>query len=191
MRALPHWANFKKTSPAFSLIEVLLVLFILAFVFTFASQKLFRKSQGVKSAFEQIIRLNRRLVNSSQLHNKTYRLVIQWKGEGADQYWVEKQRLKNNSSEEETEDTSRERYEFVIDESFYSQPKALPSLLDIQQVKGSLSEEEDLLYIYYYPKGLAQEITLELVRRDNQGSWSLYLDPVTKDFQVIKNQGEG
>ena len=191
--------NSFKFSKAFSLIEILIVLFILAFIFIFASQRFSRSEKKVKTVFDKMIHLNRRLATVSQLHNQTYRWVIQLNSEEPDQYWVEKKHSQNkmpntntaakksfNSSEED-----EQKSEFVVDHSFYSEPETLPSFLDITQVERSLWTEaktEGQVYIYYYPKGLAQETAIQLFRSDNQGEWTLYLDPAAKTLQLIKGR---
>ena len=178
--------KYKLGQKAFSLIEVLLVLFIIAFLIPFASQKLFKKGQKVRAVFDKLIRLNNRLVSVSTLHNKTYRLVIQLDTEKRDQYWVEKKQSIGKFEEEEEEKINSD---FQIDDSFYSDPQEVPSLLDITKIetKGSVAKAGKV-YIYYYPSALAQFAKIYFLRPDNQGIWTLYLDPVTKKLQTI--QGE-
>lgn len=186
---------FLKASRAFSLLEILIVLLIIAFVFTFVSRNFIRRGQTVKSAFENLVRLNRRLVVLSKLHSKTYRLAIQLNAEGPEQYWVEK-KIRSQSSINFTDDagTSTEGEErgqpdFVLDEAFYSEPEIIFPLLSITKVESSVWKEDKIkgvVYIYYYPKGLAQETAIQFLRLDNQGRWTLYLDPVTKNFHILK-----
>ena len=180
-------ATGQKAEQAFSLVEILVVLFILVFLVTFSSQKLFKKGQKVKAVFEQLARLNNRLVTVSTLHNKTYRLVIQLDAEKRDEYWVEKKQTANRSEEEEEED--KKDNEFQIDHSFYSEPQSIPSLLDITKIetRGS-AKEEGKVYIYYYPSALAQKAEIHFLRLDNKGVWTLYLDPVTKKLRVLKRE---
>ena len=170
---------------------------MIAFVFTFVSRSIVRRGQTVKSTFEKLVRLNRRLVILSKLHNKTYRLAIQLNTEGPEQYWVEKKRGKQNNlsfsdstgASIEEEEREEQDLEFVLDEAFYSEPEVVFPLLSITKVESSVWEEdktEGVVYIYYYPKGLAQETAVQFLRLDNQGRWTLYLDPVTKNFYILK-----
>lgn len=192
---------FSKTSKAFSLIEILIVLFILAFVLALTSQRLGRKKQKVQAVFETFTRLNRRLTSASKLHHKTYRWVIQLNSKEADQYWVEKKQTAKNkpislNENPETQEVIEPELEnenagFVIEDSFYHEPKLIPPFLDIIKVESSVWEEdytEGLVYIYYYPKGLAQETAIQFFRPDNQGQWTLYLDPITKEIHVLKEE---
>ena len=88
-----------------------------------------------------------------------------------------------------TEGKEEEQLDFVLDEAFYSKPEVIFPLLSVTKVESSVWEEdktEGVVYIYYYPKGLAQETAIQFLRLDNQGHWTLYLDPVTKNFHVLK-----
>ena len=76
-----------------------------------------------------------------------------------------------------------------MDDSFYSAPVKIPGLLDIVKIESPSWQEdktEGPVYIYYYPKGLAQEISIHFLRKDGRGRWILYLDPVTKNIQILK-----
>ena len=167
----------QKAKKAFSLIESLLVIFIIAILFRFVSQRIYNKGQKVKTTFDQMIRLNNRLVTVSTLHGRTYRLVFQLSTDKADQYWVAKKENK-----EENPDSA-----FQIDPVFYSESQSLPAILDITKVETKKNSTEiGKVFIYYYPSALAQSAKIHFLRPDNQGRWTLYLDPVTKKLQVIK-----
>ncbi len=186
--------SHKNLNPAsaFSLIEILLILFILAFVFTFVSKSVFRRDQSVKASFEKLARLNRRLATLSKLNNSAYRLAIQISREGPERYWVEKQTkpksplpsgLPGAPTEEKT------KRQFVLDASFYSEPETLMPLLDITRAESPAWEEdktEGVVYIYYHPKGLAQRADLHILRLDSQARWTLHLDPATKNLHLLK-----
>ena len=202
-KAPTHWLFFLKSPKAFSLIEILLVLFILAFVFAFVSQRFSRRDQKINRAFDKLVRLNRRLVTLSKLHNQTYRWVIQLDSEGPEKYWVEKKQegkrgeqspdlLKWPTEAQEKENQSLSQdLDFAVDNSFYSEPEIITPFLEITKVESSQWKEdktEGLVYIYYYPKGLAQEAAIQFFRPDNQGSWTLYLDSVTKNLQIFKKE---
>ena len=176
-----------KSSKAFSLIEILVVLFILAFLIAITTKRFTGKDRKIKSAFNKLIRLNSRLVIVSKIHKKEYRLVIQLNKEGPEQYWVEKKRPKTVQREQSNREPNLSP--FFIDESFYPEPQALPPLLQITKIESSAwkkGKTEGLAYIYYYPKGLAQETSIYFLRPDNRAEWTLYLDPVAKNFQIME-----
>ena len=187
-----------KSSSAFSLIELLLVISIVVFAFGLVSQKLFRKKQKVRGVLNELTRLNRRLVVSSKLHNKTYRLVLFLSPEGPEKYWVEKKisskgGLSSSSPPPSTlsSDEGKPPAEFTLDSFFYPKPKIIPSFLEINEVESASWKEaktEGPVHIYYYPKGLGQETFIRFLRPDNQGRWTLYLDPVTKNLTSFKEE---
>ena len=178
-----------KTSKAFSLIEILFVLLIIAFIFALASQKLIRKGKKVKTTFDKMIRLNKRLVILSKLHNQTYRWVIKLDPEGKEQYWVEKKQTRKKKG---TGGGKNLDSHFFMDKSFYPEPESIPSILNITKVESPFwakAKTKGLIYIYYYPQGLAQETRFYFTRPDNQAVWTLYLDPASKNIQVLKKGG--
>ena len=178
-------ANRLLVQKAFSLIEMLLVVFIIVLLFTVISQRTFNRGQKVRAVFDEFIRLNNRLVSVSTLHGKTYRFVFQLDTEEKDQYWVEKKHMLSSSKEESQE--SEVDSNFQIDDSFYPEPQDLPSLLDITKIETKdLKQEKGKVYIYYYPSALAQFAKIYFLRPSNQGKWTLFLDPVTKKLQVLK-----
>ena len=135
-----------------------------------------------------MIQLNNRLVMASKLHNKTYRMGILLDPKGPEQYWVEKKGYAQAQPSQSDSD-GQPSSSFFIDEAFYPEPEKLQPLLDIVKIKSTSWEKdktEGLVYIYYRPKGLAQETSLFFLRSDNRAEWELYLDPVEKSFRVIK-----
>ena len=193
---------FLKSSRAFSLLEILIVLSVIAFIFVFVAQRFSRKEQKVTGTFNKLVRLNRRLVLLSKFHNNIYRWVIQLDNEGAEKYWVEKkQEIPSNTDSSHLADSQvkdqegglnkEESPEFIRDDAFYSEPEVISPLLNITGVESFAWEKdktEGLVYIYYYPRGLAQETAIQFLRPDNQGRWTLYLDPVTKNLQVLDKE---
>ena len=186
-----------KDSKAFSLIEILLVVSIISFFFLFALQKFSNQKKKIHTTFEKLVRLNRRLITSSKLFNKTYRLVIQLDDQKPETYWVEKkqapQKIGNSAKKRSLrkKDTDNQNQDFTKDDSFFSKPAIIPPLLNITQIESPTwkkNKTEGLVYIYYYPKGFAQETAIQFLRTDNQARWTLYLDPVSKELRVLKQE---
>ena len=183
---------FLNKKAAFSLIEILLVLFIIAFAFVLSSKIFARKDRKARIVFDKMIRLNRRLATVSKLRGKTYRLAIQLESEGPETYWVEKKQPSSagpSGPSASAPKLSAEDSGFAIDKSFFSEPEAIPSFLTFTKAESPLwkkGKTEGLVYIYYYPQGLAQETSLQVFRPDNQAKWTLYLDPATKELSLLK-----
>ena len=174
-----------KSKKAFTLIELLLVIALIAFIFALSSKIFVKKRTRVKNVFNEWIQLNSRLARSSKLHDRVYRLAIQLNLEERDQYWVEKKSsLKNPEKDNPPEEIS----EFERDTSFYEEPKPLMSLLDIAKVEQKdKTYDEGLVYIYYYPSSLAQETKIYFLRPDKpKAEWILHLEPVSKELKLIK-----
>jgi len=191
---LYHWYSLVKNQRAFSLIEVLLAFLIVAFLIGFSTQAFRKKETTVKSTFEEFKRLNQRLISLSHLRSQHYRLVFNLSTKQVDQYWVEKKVEVRDKSPEE-EESQKEAFEgevfekelFEKDESFYSKPATLASFLDITEVEtqGKIQQEGELV-INYTPSTLAQETRIRILRLDNQARWTLFLDPVSKQFKLLK-----
>ena len=134
-----------------------------------------------------MIHLNKRLVILSKLHNQTYRWVIHLDPEGREQYWVEKKQ--NQKIDIKAKEEKNLGAHFVLDESFYPKPEPISPILNIKKAESpswAVAKTEGLVYIYYYPQGLAQETSLQFTRRGNQGAWTLYLDPASKNMRILK-----
>ena len=177
-------------SKAFSLVEMLVVISIFAFVFLFTAKNFSSRKNKINTNFNKLIYLNRSLTIKSKLHNSIYRLVISLSPEGPEEYWVEKkQKNPENTKSPSNNAENSDDYVFFLDDSFYSDPQTLSPFLNISQITSPTWEKkktEGLVYIYYYPKGLAQETSIEFSRTDREGNWTLRLDPVTKNLKIIK-----
>ena len=181
---------------AFSLIETLVAIAVIAFLMSFALRGLFlNKEKGVKTAFHRLIRLNSRLVDLSQSTGASYRLVLVLNEKGPDFYQVEKQNL-SLLSQANTEDGSFDNDEKDIEKSawrparFFLQPKPLPSFLNIERVESPRWQEpveNGPAYIYYHPRGFAQETRIRITRQGLKKGWTLYLDPAQKSLRALKN----
>ena len=155
----------------FTLIEILIVLALLVFVFAIASSKLFSNKKKVSSVFTSLNRLNRKVATLSKVHGKTYRIVIEVNPNKPDRVWVEK-----HSNE----------LGYKIDPSFYKEPSVIYPLLSITSVeKEEGITSEGLVYIYYYSKNLGPEVAIHLNRSDTRAPFTLYLDSIQREFHVI------
>lgn len=183
---MPH----VKSNKAFTLIEILVVLFIIVSIFTITSRKLYSKDKKIKTAFVKLIRLNRKIQTLAEIHRNTYRLTFQINKDKPDKYWVEKQTINQKDEDGEAKTI------FTIDEIFFSEPEKFNPMLNITAVETISQKDEvdsgssggNLFYIYYYPKSLAQETAIQVVRRNHQGKWTLYLDPIKKDLQLLSKE---
>ena len=180
-----------KSQSAFTLIEILAVLLIIVFVFSLAGRKLLSKDRKIRSAFQELILLNRRIAAAAKTRGSAYRLAVRVNLEGPEEYWVEKLAVYADDSEGETE-------AFALDERFFPSPQKIHPLLEIIGMEsvfreGEEGEEEEneseaVYYIYYAPKGLGQETAIQFFRPDNKARWTLYLHPVQKEFHLLEKE---
>ena len=156
-------------------------------VFYFCSgraKNIFQRKKD-QNDFYELIHLNRRLYTAAKIHRKTYRLVFKLNPEGARKNigWKKRGIRKGKSGTQEEG--------FVLDGHFFKRPKKILSLLSISVIEAAHWEEpksQGLAYIYYYPEGLARATAIQIFRPDNQGKWTLYLDPVHKELHLLKKE---
>ncbi len=169
-----------KSKKGFTLIEILVVLFIMVFIFTLASRRLFSSQRKINTTFNELVRLNRRLYTSSRVHRNVYRLSFKLNETEPDEFWVEKQEMDKEIGKK-----------FILDENFFEEPQRINPLLNISSVesmKWGEAKTSGMVYIYYYPKGLSQELAIQFLRPDNQGRWTLYRDPIQREFQILERE---
>ena len=150
------------------------------------TQKIYRPEKKIRATFEKLTRLNRRLSTVSQLKGQSYRWVFKLSQQEKDLYWVEKKYKSQPKEPQEGPD-----FEYFLDNSFYPEPQTLPSFLNIKSLQSHLgdlkAQTEGLAYIYYYPKGPAQEVAIHLNRpQQTDKAWTLYLNPASKNLELIK-----
>ena len=170
-----------------SLIEMLLSILIVAFLVSFSTQYFRKKDRQIKSTLEELTQLNQRLLSLSHLRSLRYRLVFELHSTGPDKYWVEKKKPISLQKKPSKEDPALLKEEFEIDTSFYSEIQSLPSLLDIVEIETQKqTKQEGTVFIDYSNSFLAQEVKIQIMRKDNQTRWTLYLSPVTKELKILK-----
>lgn len=184
---------------AFTLIEVLVVLLIMATLFTMAATRLYSKNRKIKTSFIDLVQLNRRLQTLSEVHRQNYRLVFKVYKDSPNEYWVEKKQELDEKEQGTTKDFVNNKEIFVQDNTFFKKPKKIHPLLYIKEFEDNslqkdFAREENIenqnptYYIYYHPASLSQEIAIQVVRRDNQAQWTLYRDPVTKELKILEDE---
>lgn len=195
----------KKAQRAFSLIELMLSFLIVAFLIGFATQYFRKKDRKIRATFEELSRVNQRLISLSFMKSSGYRLVFDLSLEKPDRYWVEKKTAQKispldglsealaknwpeNSTREgiELAESNSSTDDFEIDTSFYPDPAEISSFLDITKIETNKTVyQEGKVFIDYNDAPLAQEWKIEFFRPDNQARWILLFDPVSKQMKLI------
>lgn len=140
------------SNKAFTLIEVLVVLLIMASLFSMVANRLYSKNKKIKSTFIELVQLNRRLQTLSEVHRKEYRLIFKVYKNGPDKYWVEKKEIQITEEEQKAQEEDQEQNQdqvprqelkqqkevFVLDESFVKEPKPFHPLLSFVDFEGAV-----------------------------------------------------
>ena len=178
IKTFPRWItkntglDFPFSKRAFTLIETLIVLSLIALLFSYAATKIFSTKAKINDTFKTFTTLNRRLYTSAKMHKKKYRLSFQLKGRETT-FWVEKE---------------NDKQEFEFAAIFLKKPKRLHPLLSLKFMESTYWDSEKatgLAFIYYHPKGAGQETALHFERRDRKGKWTLYFPPIKRELELI------
>ena len=178
-KTFPHWITkktwfaFPLSKRAFTLIETLIVLSLIALLFSYAATKIFSTKAKINDTFRTFTTLNRRLYTSARMHKKIYRLSFQLEGRKTT-FWVEKE---------------NDQKEFELASVFLKKPKKLHPLLSLKFIESTYWDSEKatgLAFIYYHPKGVGQETALHFERQGRKGQWTLYFPPIKRELELIK-----
>ena len=192
-------------SAGFSLIEVMIVLFIIASASGFLLNRINKSGYQFKESIRKIGVLSRDIRYRAKLQNVTYRLAINmYSGEESEEpheYWVERGSgpslftdMDNYSPYEEGEEEEGDRGkeekkpEFQIDTSLTPEKKELLGGLIFEDVEVvSLSEKvsSGIVYIYYLPEGLVDESAIH-IKRGEETQWTLTIHPLTGRVESLK-----
>jgi len=183
----------KKNQRGFTLIEILFVLGIIAFVVAITIPKLGRTlGTQLRSTTRKIITLNNELHSFSRIKNKTYRLVLQFgDAEHKGRFYVEsaskKQLLAPIEPGPTPELTKEEKAKpenqdpFTPDKEMLKNPVDLPRGVNFEDVENETSKKpitEGKAYIIFFPEGLVEKSVIHLTD-GNKIHWSLIVNPLT------------
>ena len=184
----------------FTLLEIVIVVAILAFVAVMAIPKLSGRKAEVQSMVRKIAITARELKYKSKLQNATYRLVIQIvpkpdeselePTELKNQFWVEKAPgsvvLGNDDEESKDKDEDDENAPpdpngFIFDQQILKEPEVLPEGMVFERVELASQEEpitEGIVYIYFLPEGFVNESAIHLEFSEKL-HWTIAIHPLT------------
>lgn len=193
------------STKGFTLLEIVLVMALLAFIATLAIPKLGGQKAQVQSMVRKIGITARQLKYSAKLNNATYRLVIQLVPNPDDnrsneeglknKFWVEKAPgsvLTSNDEEAEEIDSEDENAPpdpngFIPDQKIMKKPEELPSGMIFQRVELASQDEpitEGIVYIYFLPEGYVNESAIHLEYSKKQ-HWTIAIHPLTGRADVF------
>ena len=195
---------FKKTLKnhnAFSLMEIMIVLGIVAFVLTIAIPKLSGPGTQIKGDIRRFAVMSRKLFQIAQIRKKTYRIAIDMRGVDADgnktnhSYWIEyadgAKMMENYAPGEAPEDEDGNLITaFQKDTKILKSDKRLPEGFVFSKVSYGGREDIDsgLAYIYYFPQGYTEESLIQIANLEAKLFWSLLVNPLTGQTDIITKQ---
>lgn len=183
---------------AFSLLEVMIVLAILASIVTLAIPQLSSQNHSRKSFFRKLIALDKQLRSLSQLQNRTYRINFQINSlKKKTLFWVDYSNsqevitvtLNDKEQKEPTEEPSQTT-EWEMANKIFKKKQKLPHLLEVISVelegfKKALNS--GLISIYFFPEGITQRAVIHF-SENKKHQWSFVVHPfISKNNLLTKN----
>lgn len=179
---------------AFSLLEVMIVLAILASVVALSVPQLSKQNHSRKSFFRRLVALDKQLRSLARLQNRTYRInfhIKKIKKDTVSLFWVDYQNgktvvtkpIKNNKKQK----TSSSDWEMAT--KIFKKKQTLPYNLNL--VSANLEGFKQalnygLISIYFFPEGIAQRAVVHF-SENKKHHWSFIVKPfVSKNNLLAK-----
>jgi type II secretory pathway pseudopilin PulG len=175
-----------------SLVEILVVLFIIAGLTSIFLPKIGKNQEYSTQFLRRFAGISKQVQNASRLSNSSYRLVIEMREKDPHRYWVERSEnkvlVRTAEQLEDLERLTRIQREaidkgdsFKPDDRILKEPVELPEDLRIKEVEISGQEEPQSagrVYINFQPRGLVDEAVIR-VQGGETLKWSILVNPLT------------
>lgn len=184
-------------SLGFTLIEILVVMIIIAFIVTLGARKLQSPNTTIKKAVRQIATVTRELHVRSKLSGITFRLALEMNGKKPDKIWVEASTKKITlPTEKDLKEQQNARRSDKKEESPFALDKRigtggireLPSAIKIKRVEYASENRtltEGTAYIHFLPEGIVEEAVVHLATEDDSMKWTLAVHPITGKVDLL------
>lgn len=181
---------------AFSLLEVMIVLAILASIATLTIPQLSSQNYSRKSFFRKLIALDKQLRSLAQLQNRTYRINFQIKSlqkKTPTLFWVDYSNGRETIISPESELSKNQtsfNSEWEMAKKIFKKKQKLPRLLEIVNVelegfKQALNS--GLISIYFFPEGVTQKAVVHF-SENKKSEWSFITHTfISKNNLLFKN----
>lgn len=185
-------------SRGMSLIEILVVLFIIAAISSVFLPRLSVNQDSSAQILRRLANLSKQVHDTARLSNSSYRLVLDLRTDGNHRYWVERaQGLVPLRTQEQLEDLEKltviqreailQKEPFQPDERLVKEPIELPKELRIVEVEIAGRDApltEGRVAIHFQPRGLVEEAIIRL-QSEERLKWSLLINPLTGRGQLV------
>jgi general secretion pathway protein H len=182
----------------FTLIEILLVIAIIAFVIGIGIPRLSRSlGTQLRATTRKLVTLNREVHHSARLKNRTYRVVFDFgdkERKTSPSFYVESgsgRELAPSPDATPPSKFSRDKDKepppaFSPDTETLKKPVALPrgvQFEDVEIVGQDKPVTEGKAYVYFFPQGLVQK-TIIHITDGAKIHWSLIINPLTGATEI-------
>lgn len=178
---------------AFTLIEILIVLAIIASVLALSIPRIQKRENNIRSIARQMSVLAKEIRNHARLTNSMMRLAVNL-SQKSPKYWVEKAsgvELRLSKEDEKLDEEKKPKSSFQIYKSLSRKEKELPSGLFFKSVEVHNYEpiQEGIGYIYFSPQGFVDFSALQIT--DNKKlTWTLVFNPLTGQVDTLTEAKE-
>lgn len=185
----------KTSSSGFSLLEVLVVMGILAFVIAFGLPTFRKPQNNIKTVTRQMGALSREVRHQARIKKMTHRIVIRLGGENGNVYWVESapgnilipsemtlEKLQDLDEKERPASPFQKATKLIKDE------RELPSGLFFGSVETPNTPEpltDGTAFVYYTPEGMVERAVIQITNR-KELTWSLIFNPITGHADIVE-----
>jgi general secretion pathway protein H len=193
--------NRQHSQTGFTLIEIMIVIAIITGVLAVGSSKLFSSATDMRGSVRKIAILTREVRNNSRLFNVTTRLVINMPVDKKHSYAVESTPgTATLLSEDQRKDLDRltteqrkdeeKKSDFTPEKRILKKPQELPKGMFFESVEIVGRKDpitSGVVYINFFPQGLAQEALIHLTNRKLL-NWTIAINPLTGHADVYERK---
>jgi general secretion pathway protein H len=190
-----------KSSQGLTLLEIVIVVAMIAFMATLAIPKLGGQKAKIQATVRKLAIVSRDIKYRAKLQNATYRLAIQMAPPESEneeglkhQFWVEKapgsvvpDRDEETEEKEEDENAPPDPKAFARDTQIMKEPEELPRGMTFSRVEFSGLDapiESGVAYIYYLPEGFVNESAIH-IEYEEKLKWTVAIQPLTGKADIF------
>lgn len=197
---LKNFPSSLKNQKAFSLIELMIVLAIVAGMVTLAVPRFTGPGTKIKAEIRRFAVLTRKLFQEAQIKKATFRLAIDMTDvdeDGGDKlhgFWIEAaegaQMMEDPEAEPELDEDGKKISTFTVDNRVMKKNKELPEGFKFTRVSYGGREDvtEGIAYLYFFPQGYTEEALIQISHVDSKLFWSLLINPLTGQVDIITKE---